>query len=142
MSRQGVGKRERMPPCAHGSPGDRSEGGSGTALLAFVAFSLVVATWVGLSIALAVVGSRQARAAADLGALAGASAQALGEDACAAAEAVVARNNARVTACSTHGDRVQFVVVLEVAVRPMGGSFPGPSEFKASAEAGSLGAPP
>lgn len=142
MSRHGVARHQRVPQRAQGSPGDRRERGSGTALLAFVAFALVVATWVGLSIALAIVGSRQARAAADLGALAGASAQALGEDACAAAEAVVARDHARVTACSTHGDRVQFVVVLEVAVRPMGGSFPGPSEFKASAEAGSLGAPP
>ena len=52
----------------------------------------------------AVVDQRRVESAADLGALAGAAALQLGRDGCAAADAVVARNEARVVRCSREGD--------------------------------------
>ena len=54
----------------------------------------------------AVIDQRRVEAAADLGALAGASAARRGEAACAAAGTVVHRNGARVTSCAVAGDIV------------------------------------
>jgi secretion/DNA translocation related TadE-like protein len=67
----------------------------------------------------AVVGQRRVESATDLAALAGAAAAERGEDPCAAAEALVVRNGARLTACRLTGD-----VVSVRAARPVR-SLPG-----------------
>jgi secretion/DNA translocation related TadE-like protein len=67
----------------------------------------------------AVVGQRRVESATDLAALAGAAAAERGEDACAAAQALVVRNGARLTACSLTGE-----VVSVRAARPVR-SLPG-----------------
>jgi secretion/DNA translocation related TadE-like protein len=54
----------------------------------------------------AVTDQRRVESAADLGALAGASAAQRGRDGCAAAVAMVARNEARLTSCSATGGTV------------------------------------
>jgi secretion/DNA translocation related TadE-like protein len=66
-----------------------------------------------LAVVTAVVAAhRSAQGAADLAALAGARAQSLGQDGCAAAAAVAVDNRARLTACTTAGR----VVAVEVEV--------------------------
>ncbi|MDX6300752.1 MAG: hypothetical protein QOF53_1966 [Nocardioidaceae bacterium] len=67
----------------------------------------------------AVVGQRRVESATDLAALAGAAAAERGQDACAAAEALLVRNRARLTACSLAGE-----VVSVRAARPLR-SLPG-----------------
>jgi secretion/DNA translocation related TadE-like protein len=67
----------------------------------------------------AVVGQRRVESATDLAALAGAAAAERGEDACAAAEAIVVRNGARLTACRVTGE-----IVSVRATRPLR-SLPG-----------------
>ena len=82
------------------------ERGSATVLATvLVAVLAVVMVMVGV-VGGAVTDQRRLEAAVDLGALAGASAAQRGEDACAAAGSVTARNGARVTACSVAGDVV------------------------------------
>jgi secretion/DNA translocation related TadE-like protein len=70
----------------------------------------------------ALVASRRAAAAADLAALAGASALQQGRDACAAAARVAAANDARVAACAVRADDVRLRVVVD-AGRVLGRSL-------------------
>ncbi len=84
-------------------------------VLTLVMASVLLATAVGAGIiGGAFVAHRQAAAAADLAALTGAVALQRGEDPCAAAVRVAARNQAQVTRCAVTGAEVQ----LSVAVRP------------------------
>ena len=81
----------------------RTERGS-AAVLAVVILGVLTTVGVLLSVVGgAVVAQRRVESAADLGALAGASAAQRGDDACAAARSVAAANQARVTACSVGG---------------------------------------
>lgn len=96
-----------------------------------VVLVLVVA---GLHLGAAAVAAHRARAAADLAALAGASALQDGRGgACARAAAVVSSNGATLTACDVgSGDTVTVSVTREVAIR-----WPGvPDHAKAAARAG------
>lgn len=65
----------------------------------------------------AVADQRRVESAADLGALAGASAAQRGQDGCAAARSVVARNRSRLVACAVAGDVV--TVRAARATRPL-----------------------
>jgi secretion/DNA translocation related TadE-like protein len=83
-------------------------GQQGTATVlatALVGVLAVVATLVAV-VGGAVTDQRRVESAADLGALAGASAAQRGEDGCAAADAMVSRNQARLTGCSSLGGTV------------------------------------
>ena len=91
---------------------------------------LVVALAVGAAEGL-VVAHRRAQAAADLAALAGASALARGEDRCAIAATVAAANGARLTACLPAGREV-LVTVSVAGPRGPGGV----AELTARARAG------
>ncbi|MGL5809599.1 MAG: Rv3654c family TadE-like protein [Nocardioides sp.] len=117
-------------------PDTRDERGAGTVLAgSFLALLLVVGA------AIAALGgllraNRQAQAAADLGALAGASALQRGDQACAAAARLVAANQARSTECEIRGTDV--VVRAEVRVSAWWGVVATPS---AQARAGPGGPP-
>jgi secretion/DNA translocation related TadE-like protein len=76
------------------------EAGSAAALATALAGVLAIVTMLVTVVAGAVTDQRRLEAAADLGALAGASAAQRGEDACAAAGSVTDRNGGHVTACS------------------------------------------
>lgn len=90
------------------------ERGAGTMLTATAAGVLVLAGLV-LALTLAVVvQGQQARAAADLGALAGASAHTTGQDACEAAAATVSANGAELVSCELAGDQVEFALTITV----------------------------
>jgi secretion/DNA translocation related TadE-like protein len=86
------------------------EAGSAAALATALAGVLAIVTMLVTVVAGAVTDQRRLEAAADLGALAGASAAQRGEDACAAAGSVTDRNGAHVTACSVSGDIVTLRV--------------------------------
>ena len=87
-----------------------------------VAAPLVVAITVALLLLAVLAGGlgrllvdqRRASAAADLAALAGAGAQQLGQDACAAAAATARRNRAELRACTVFGDEVRVRAAVEV----------------------------
>lgn len=57
---------------------------------------------------------RRAAGAADLAALAGASALQVGQDGCSAAAQVARRNGAELVSCSVSGDQVKVLAVVEV----------------------------
>lgn len=87
--------------------GTRSERGAGTTLvLAMVGVVLTMAMAVAACAGI-LVAHRQAQAAADLAALAGAVAAARGGDGCGAASEVAALNGARLTSCVLEGRRVR-----------------------------------
>lgn len=95
-----------MTPSDRSHRADRTERGAGTVLA--VALAAVLLT---LGVALAacvgiVHAQRQAQAAADLAALAGAVAADRGGDGCAAASEVAALNEARLVSCTPEGTRV------------------------------------
>lgn len=91
----------------------RDDEGAGVVLvLGLVAFLVTTALVCGGIVAL-VVGHRQAQAAADLAALAGAVAVSQGGDACAVVREIASRNGATGTTCTTSGP----VVTVEAAVR-------------------------
>jgi len=84
----------------------RDARGSAT-VLAVVMLGVVLTVAAGVAVlGAAVVDQRRVAAAADLGALAGATARQHGEPACAAAASVVARNGGRLTACAPTGQDV------------------------------------
>lgn len=90
----------------------RDEGGAAT-VLAVALVGLLV--WV--TAALSVVGAmfaahRAAQAAADLAALAGASAVARSRDPCAAAETTASANDARLSGCALEGREIRVTVVV------------------------------
>jgi secretion/DNA translocation related TadE-like protein len=88
-----------------------------TLLAALVAVAVALAPLGG-----ALVASRRAAAAADLAALAGASALQRGQDACAAAARVAAANHARVASCAVGMQDVRLRVVVD-AGRVLGRSL-------------------
>jgi secretion/DNA translocation related TadE-like protein len=108
------------------------ERGAGTVLVLGVIAAILV-----LAFGIAALGAAQnargaAQAAADLGALAGATALRDGFDPCGTARTAVARNGAAVAACEELGGGVVRVVVTRVAAGP-GGAL---GEARASARAG------
>ena len=111
-----------------------SDRGSGTVLLlALMAAALVVAGLLGL-LASAQLARGRAQSAADLGALAGATAlrDAAGPEACAAAAEVVRRNGARLADCADEGSGVVRVrvVVRAAAGDATAGARAGPSSVR------------
>ena len=98
------------------------ERGSASVLVTVLFGVLVTVTAMVAVVGGAVTDQRRLEAAADLGALAGASAAQRGADACAAAGSVTADNGARVTACSIVGD-VVTVRAVRVTQRMIGLRF-------------------
>lgn len=91
----------------------RGEQGSGT-LLVLAASGLLMFVGVALAgVAAIVLAHRASQAAADLAALAGASAAASGVDACAAAEEMAAANESSLLRCTLVGETVTVVVGVE-----------------------------
>ena len=88
----------------------RPERGSAAVLVVVLFGVLSVGALLLAALGGAIVGQRRVESAADLGALAGASAAQRGEDACAAAAELVARNRAHVIACGIEGDVVSVRV--------------------------------
>lgn len=114
----------------------QTERGSGTLLvLAVVIFMLSLASAFGVFGRYIVAGHRAA-AAADLAALAGAQAYGTGKDGCAAAKTQAARNDQQLSSCSIVGDRVDFVVTVQISA-PVPTRVPVlPSRITATAHAG------
>ncbi|AVT39790.1 helicase [Plantactinospora sp. BB1] len=97
-----------------------SDRGSATLWLLAVGLVLVVLSLGAAAIGAARVARHQARVAADLGALAGATQVLAGPDrACARATAIAAANSARVTGCTLDG--LDLLVTAEVTVEPLPG---------------------
>ncbi|NMO57182.1 helicase [Actinoplanes sp. TBRC 11911] len=89
-------------------------------LLLAIGLVLVAAGVAGAAIAAGLVGNHRARAAADLGALAGAGRAIYGaEVACARAGQLVTANGGRLTGCTVTG--LEVVVAVAVDVRPLPG---------------------
>ncbi|MFD6141594.1 Rv3654c family TadE-like protein [Promicromonospora sp. NPDC060271] len=114
------------------SSGRSSERGAGTVLVLGVVAAILV-----LAFGIAALGAAQnargaAQVAADLGALAGATALRDGFDPCGTARSAVARNGAAVAACEELGGGVVRVVATRIAAGP-GGVL---GEARASARAG------
>jgi len=80
----------------------------------------------------------QARAAADLTALAAADSYRYGGDACAVARQAAKANNAKLTACAVDSNGVDFVVKVTVSVDAHPHVSFGPAKFSHSSEAGNL----
>ena len=97
----------------------RDECGAGT-ILALAMMGLILTVTVATSGVVGVVaGHRRAQAAADLAALAGATALQDGADACARAGHIAARNSTALGACVAEGWEVRVTVVEEVALPGM-----------------------
>ena len=110
--------------------------GAGTVLTALGMVAILAATAVGVWIASWVDAVHQARHAADLAALAGASAQVEGRDPCVAAERTAVANRGAVTTCSVRGSPQAFSVRVRVVV-PLTPRVPGgPTVVGADAVAG------
>lgn len=115
----------------------RSERGSATVLAAAIALVLVMAATAAVVVVAVVLASHRARSAADLAALAAASSEVLGGDACAAARANARSNSAELTSCHVVGDTSSFVVAVSVTA-PTGLTSPLPVRAGADAHAGSV----
>ncbi|PUB24011.1 secretion/DNA translocation related TadE-like protein [Promicromonospora sp. AC04] len=119
------------------------ERGAGTVLV----LGIVAATLL-LALGIAALGTAQnvrgaTQAAADLGALAGATALRDGFDPCGTAGAVVARNGAEIASCEVLGGGVVRVVATRAAAGPGGELGSALGQARASARAGPrVGAPP
>jgi secretion/DNA translocation related TadE-like protein len=98
---------------------------------------LVMAATIAILVVTAVLASHRARAAADLSALAGATAAADGLDACLTAAAVAGANGATLTSCRPAGTPASFVVAVTVTVRT-GLRAPLPDVVHAAAKAGNV----
>jgi secretion/DNA translocation related TadE-like protein len=104
---------------------------------AALAMVLVTAATIALLVAMAVLAGHRARAAADLAALAGATASADGLDACRTARSVAEANGATLSSCRLAGTPSSFVVSVTVAVST-GMSAPLPDAVHAEAKAGNV----
>lgn len=112
-----------------------TERGAGTVLTLGVVAAILL-----LALGIAALGAVQnargaAQAAADLGALAGATALRDGFDPCGTAEVAVRRNGADVTSCEVLGGGVVRVVATRAAAGP-GGELGGLGQARATARAG------
>ena len=97
------------------------ERGSGTVLVVLSVAALLAMTVGGLAVVQAVVASHRARVAADLGALAGATARQLGvESPCARAGSVAKVNGAHLLSCRVDGPDVEIAVTVDVSAWPLG----------------------
>lgn len=115
---------------------DSRERGSGTILLmAVVIFMLFLAAGFGV-VGRYIVANHQARAAADLAALAGARAYGAGSDGCIAAAANAVKNHHKLTHCDIVGEPTDFVITTKIT-RPVPISMPGvPKTLSVKAHAG------
>ncbi|SDS52707.1 Rv3654c family TadE-like protein [Microlunatus soli] len=100
------------------------ERGSGTILLmTVVIFMLVLAAGFGV-VGRYIVANHQARAAADLAALAGARAYGTGADGCLAAAANAIKNRHKLVHCDIVGDPTDFVITTKIS-QPVPIKMPG-----------------
>lgn len=125
------GRRDAAPP--------GSERGAGTVLVLGILAAVLL-----LAVGIAALGAAQnargaAQAAADLGALAGATALRDGFDPCGTAGAAVARNDAELAACEVLGGGVVRVVATRAAVGPPGELGGALGTARATARAGPRG---
>jgi secretion/DNA translocation related TadE-like protein len=104
---------------------------------AALAMVLVMAATIAILVATAMLAGHRARAAADLAALAGATAAADGLDACRTAQSVAGANGAVLTSCRLVGTPTSFVVSVTAAVRT-GLRSPLPDAVHADAKAGNV----
>jgi secretion/DNA translocation related TadE-like protein len=96
-----------------------AERGSAAVLVTALFGVLVVVTGLVAAVGGVVTGQRRVEAAADLAALAGASAAQAGRDPCAAATSIARRNGGLLSGCAVHGEVVTVVVHRDS--RPMFG---------------------
>jgi secretion/DNA translocation related TadE-like protein len=92
----------------------RGERGVASSFGLLVAAVLVVAVVGAVAGVRVLVAQREAAAAADLGALAGAVAIQRGSDGCRAAERLVGRTDARVRSCEARGEHLRLVVGVDL----------------------------
>lgn len=90
----------------------------GSASVLMVGVMAVVMVFAGVAVVVAgyLIGSHQAKGAADLSALSAAAVFEQAEDGCAQARRTAQQNGARVTRCDRVGDDVDFVVTVRVEV--------------------------
>jgi secretion/DNA translocation related TadE-like protein len=98
----------------------RGERGAGSVVAVAMLGVLVTVTVAAAGVVGVIAAHRTAQSAADLAALAGASALQDGADACAQASAVADRNRARLTGCEVEGWNVSVVVEASTARLPGG----------------------
>ena len=111
--------------------------GSATVFAAAISLVLVMAATAALLVVAVVLASHRARSAADLAALAGATAEVGGGDACQAAGANALTNGADLTTCRVAGETSSFVIAVTVTV-PTGLRPPLPGTVRVEAHAGSV----
>lgn len=109
----------RRRPGRSGAGGRRDERGSGSVLVGGLGVLVVAAVWMGVCLLGWLGGARRASEVADLSALAGARAQMVSGDACAAARRTAVANDATVVSCAVDATAVDFVVEVGVAVKLM-----------------------
>jgi len=116
----------------------RDQRGSGTVLMAAVMLIAAMVAFI-CAVMIAWFGCvHQARSAADLAALAGADAYAIGGDACAAASRTAANNSAELTACAVDSNGLQFIVRVTVRVKFQPQVPFGPDSLTHQSEAGDV----
>lgn len=113
----------------------RRDHGSATVFAASIAMVLVVVASAAVTVVAVMLAGHRARSAADLAALAAATAQVSGLDPCNAARANARENSARISACRVSGEASSFVVAV-TAVVDTGLGRPLPIEVGALARAG------
>lgn len=107
--------------------------------IVFTLVSVAAVAVLGMAFAAA---ARSVAAAADLVAVSGAQARAKGDDACAEARRIAARNDVEVSDCQVAGDTIDFVVEVKVR-RAIGWPLPGlPDRVAAVAYAGNVAGVP
>ncbi|MFE7504981.1 Rv3654c family TadE-like protein [Promicromonospora sp. NPDC057488] len=115
---RGLGRAEDVPPGPE--KGTDSESGAGTVLVLGIVAAILL-----LAVGIAALGAAQnargaVQAAADLGALAGATALRDGFDPCGTAGAAVTRNGAELSSCEVRDGGVVRVAATRAAVGPAG----------------------
>ncbi len=138
------GDGPRIRPSAMANPrrarrstiGTCDDRAAGTTMAALVAVALCLVTVVLLLVSGYVLAAHRARAAADLAALAGATAYVAGQDACATAGRSAQTNRGQLTRCRVEGTTGSFVVTVTAQVS-VGWAIPGtPRTVSAEARAG------
>jgi secretion/DNA translocation related TadE-like protein len=115
----------------------RGDRGSATVFAAAISLVLVTVATVAVVVVAVVLASHTARSDADLAALAAATAEVGGSDACAAASVNARANGAEVTSCQLRGETSSFVVAVTLTVRT-GLRAPLPARVSAEAHAGNV----
>jgi len=117
----------------------RDERGAGTVLMMSVMLIAAMVAFVGACVPSWFGCAHQARAAADLASLAGASAFDAGDDACAVAGATATSNHTSMTACTVDTNGVDVVVKVTVRMNAKPAMAFGPKTFSQTSEAGHIG---